>query len=110
MTLPVGYDALVVDGTPPDLPTAPDITALLTDARRFRRALQAYADQVKEHRAAEPSPEIANQMEELIQNVTGQLYQLEKGVAALERVQGAARDYPDVVTRMQEIVAKVRAR
>ena len=108
--MPVGYDALIAGGTPSDLPTAPDITALLTDARRFRRALQAYADTIKEHRAGESAPEIANQMEELIQNVTGQLYQLEKAVVALERVQRAAGDHSAVVTRMQEIVASVRAR
>ena len=106
----VGYNALIAEGTPAGLPTEANVTALLADARRYRRALQAHADMIKDHRAAEPDKEIANQMEEVTQNVTGQLYQLDKAVHSLERVQGAARDYPDVVARMTEIVAAVRSR
>lgn len=106
----VGYDAFVADGAPTDLPTAIDVAALLTDARRYRRALQTYADNIKERRVSEPDREISNQMEELTQNVVGQLYQLNKAIGLMERVEGAARDYPDVVTRMTDVVAAVRAR
>ena len=110
MTAPTGYDRLMADETPLGIPTALDVTILLTDTRRFRRALQAHADQIKEHRAAELSVEIANQMEEVTQNVTGQLYQLDKAIGLIERVQSAARDYPEIVMRMEKKVVTVRAR
>lgn len=106
----VGYDALIAAGVPADMPMASDVGGLLTPARRYRRALQARADQVKEHRAAEINREIANQMEEVTQTVSGQLYQLDKAIGTLERVQSAAIDYPNVMARMAKIVAAVRAR
>ncbi len=106
----MGYDAFIEQETPTEIPTPAEIGALLITARRYRRALQAHVDDIKEHRADEVNEEVANQMEEATQNMGCQLYQLDKAVGLIEKVQTAARGYVSVIERLVEIVAAVRSR
>lgn len=93
-----------------DHPTAAEVGATLRDLREKRRALQALCDDAKDCRAAEPDIEVANQMEEVVQNIAGALLQLDKAIPALERVQGNLTQYPAVIERMKEIVKGVRGK
>jgi hypothetical protein len=108
MTAPADYDDFVARELT-DHPTSTEVGATLTDLRAHRRALQALCDDAKNCRASEPDPEVANQMEESVQNITGTLLQLEKAIPALEKVQSNLAQYPAVVERMKGIVASVRA-
>ncbi len=105
-----GYDAFVAAGTPAGFPTKAEIAALLTTIRALRLVLIGYSDTAKKHQAAEVNQEIANQMEEPIQTISGGSYQLEKGIGVLERVQVAVRTHPEALARMVEIVTEIRAR
>lgn len=105
-----GYDDFVGRATlPENLPTAAEIAAVLRTLRTHRRAMQQLCDDAKDCRASEPDLELANQMEETVQNVTGALLQLDKAIPGLERVQGNLAQYPAVVDRMKAIVESVRA-
>ena len=108
MTGPTGYDAFLARELT-DHPTADEIGAMLRDLRAKRRSLQTLCDDAKDCQSAEPDVEVANQMEEAVQNVAGALLKLDKAIPALERVQGSLAQYPAVVERMKGIVDGVRA-
>lgn len=106
----VGYDDFVGRFSRPEgLPTAAGIGDALRTLRTYRRALQQLCDDVKDCRTSEPDLEIANQMEEVAQNVAGALLQLDAAIPALERVQGNLAEYPAVIERTKGIVDNVRA-
>ncbi len=111
MTGPIGYDDFMGRFSPPEgLPTAAEIGVVLHTLRTHRRAMQQLCDDVKDCRAAEPDLEVANQMEEIVQNVDGALRQLDKAaIPALERVQGNLAQYPAIIERMKGIVESVRS-
>lgn len=105
----VGYDDFVDRFSLPEgFPTAAGIGKALRSLRTQRRAMQQLCDDAKNCRASEPDLEIANQMEECVQNVAGALLQLDQAIPALERVQGNLAQYPAVVERMKGIVDNVR--
>ena len=108
MMAPANYDDFVARELT-DHPTAADVGATLVELRAHRRALQALCDHAKDCRAGEPDLEVANQMEEVVQNVGGALLQLDKAIPALERVQGNLAQYAAVVDRMRGVVESVRA-
>ncbi len=105
-----GYDDFIGRELAADFPTAAELGALLRTLRAHRRALQELCDDAKDCRATEPDLEVANQMEETVQNVAGALLQLDKAIPELERAQGNVARYPAVLQRMREIVGTVRAR
>ncbi len=105
-----GYDDFIGREHAGDFPPAAEFGATLRILRAHRRALQALCDEVKDCRVDEPDLEVANQMEETVQNVAGALLQLDKAIPALERAQGNLARYPAVLERMKKIVGTVRAR
>jgi hypothetical protein len=108
MTGPRSYDDFLARELT-DHPTATEVGAALRDLRAHRRALQALCDDAKNCQSAEPDVEVANQMEETVQNVAGALLQLDKAIPALERVQGNLTRYAEVIERMKGIVESVRS-
>ena len=108
--MPDGYDTFVAADTPVGFPTKAALAALLVQIRAMRLVVVAHSDEAKKHRAAETDAEIANQMEETIQTIGGSSYQLDKAIDILQKVQKAAENYPDTLTRMVDIVTELRAR
>lgn len=109
MTAPMGYDDFAGRELAADFPTAAEIAATLRTLRRQRAGVQLLCDDCKDCRAAEPDLEVANQMEETVQNVAGALGKFDLAIPALEKVQENLAQYSAVISRMRGIVESVRS-
>ena len=96
----LNFDTFVEDATPADMSTAAEVGEIVRSLRGQRRALLYRCDYARDCRVADPDVEVGNQMEATVQNLAGVLYQLDKAIAALERVQTNLTQYPAVVERM----------
>ena len=104
-----GYDEFVAGDSPADFPKVADLGDLLDRLRRYRRALLARCDEAKGCQIKEPVAEVASQMESVVQNLTGSLYQVNKAIPMIEKVLGNLGRYPGVLAETGKIVRQVRA-